>query len=531
MKKYLIIFGILNFFTLSPGANAQQDEAVALTQQALSDVFQKTEILKVFNLSDINELGDHTEAVFVNGWSLNVPGVTVAIKSGPVTFRHLEPADASLPMSRLNANLRFSVDVPFTLNGREYTGIMSLWNWADQGASQQYWVDRDENQQYIVLRITGGLYIRDFETLLADMGVGDVPMMNKIENTGIQNPEVIIPVGIEPMPMVFAMIHATLADEHKDVDAYFFKMDDIDSFSLLFDFHSIPIRLQELAKMVEAQAQAAGLSQPFAIFDPGTGQVRDAAVVVASKAQELSVDDLDPVMQVPFYRIYGENKSLPLHFLRGINMVAKFVPQDFSAFYSHFEKLNVPVDVEMTVQGSLGWESAQENEDEKAPEPKAEGEPEKESAPQPVGQYLKAGLYVGLNAWNIPQYLQEKGYEIVQGAGCDFFVELTPAALQLGVASQFLMNVGSPNPVQMVGALESVFTTSDIALALAGKMDGVWRMPANIPFALKDAAVKVKITTDDTYFFGAKGTSYLGHEGDEMKILLGGNLGIQYTGE
>lgn len=526
---------------------AQQDEVVALTEAGITEAFNGVDMLREMSISAIQEINaDNAEAVLLSDYSFEVPGVNVTIRKGAVTFNKRAPEEASLLLARREADLLMSLDLPVFVNDQEYHATMSKWKWTGAAKYEDGATNQQDSKSYIVIRLNGDIRVADFGDLVSEFGGGDIPLLNMVEDTAMRNPEIIVPLGLD-LPILFAVFEAVIGGENKEVDIYGFSMSPkanplqkVKSLTLMVDYHSIPIRLQELAVMVEEQAGAAGFSSPFNIFDPGNARVKDAAVVMAMKTMDIEIRDLDPVMQVPFSRIYGEGKQLPLHFLRGVNMVATFTPEDFPAFYEYFEKLNFARDLLLTVQGSIGYESAGEKEE--APDPEGKDEEKEKNSAQVVGEYLKLGLYVGLSTWDIPQYLAEKGYRVVEGAGFEFFIEHVPAALQFGVASHFDVNLGGRvnadgsanqddvSPVRLAGALQAVFTSTDVGMALAGKMIGVWRTPAGIPFAIKDPVMKVKITADNTYYAGAKGSYYIGHEGEEKKILVGGNLGIQYTG-
>lgn len=510
---------LVAFFSSAP----LHGQAIDLTEPAISKLFSGTAILKDMNLTSIQEGNGQTTAEIANDVNLSHLGLKVTIKATidndavSVTFKHREPEDASVPLSRRKADMKFSMDASLNLNGTIHNSIISMWEWTPAAGSGK----TSTTSKYLVLRIDEQLTVKDVEKVLAKIDV-EVPFMDLMKKSAIRHPEIIIPLGPKPIPMVFAIIDAQLAAAKQEVDFYFFRMKGSTAFSMLFDFGNIPIRLVELAQLAADEAGAQDFVKPFETFDPGDGKVRDAAVILTSKQQDLQIPQLDPVMQVPFNRIYATWHKKVVKYPKGLSLIATMLPKDFPNLYQYYKHLGV--ESQLTITGSIGWRKGAQEAD----------------------QHLHMRLAAEMSTWEIPLYLADKKLvnSVVDEADIAFFVEWVPASLEMGIETEFHMNDKFiPTGVILDGAFMAQLTSESIAMALGGKMKGTWRLdqyPAatykgktvdfRIPFALENVAAKIGISADDTYSVGGRGTAYIGEKSKAKSITLGGKLGIEYTG-
>lgn len=508
-------------------SSAVHGQGVDLTEPTLTKLFSSTAILQDLSLTGIQEGDGQTTAELAKDWHLSHLGLKVTIKATvdddalSVTFRHHKPADASVPLSRREADMRFSMDARVALGGSDYDAIVSLWKWRPALPG-----GKTKTHEYIVVRIQEQITVGDVAGVLARAGA-DVPFLDYVEKSTIRHPEIIIPVGRKPIPMVFTILDAQLAGANHEVDVYLFEMMKPTAFSMLFDFGDIPIRLKELAALAEDAVKATGVSKPFEKFDPGDGKVEGAAVILTSAQQDLTISELDPVMQVPYNRIYSAWRQDKIHYPQGLSLIATMMPQDFPALYEYYQ--NLGIDSQLSLVGSVGWRTGL-----KIPGKKAD-------------KHLGLRLDAKLQAWNLPLYLTDRKLvdSVVDGAAVGFFVEWVPASLEFGVETQFEMNDQfMPTDIVLEGAFMAQLTDMSIAMALGGKMLGTWRLdsyPASsygdstidayrIPFALENVAGKIGISADNTYSIGGRGTAYLGRRDDAKSVTLGGKVGIEYTG-
>ena len=412
-------------------------QGIDLTEPAISKLFNGTAILKDLSLTSIQEGDGQTTAEIAKDWNLSHLGLKVTIGATidndavSVTFKHREPADASVPLSRRKAEMKFSMDASVKLGDSDYDSIISMWEWtpSESGAA---------TSKYLVLRIEEQLTIEDFKDVLAKIDV-EVPFIDLIEKSAIRNPEIIIPIGLKaPIPMVFAVIDAELAAAKHEVDFYFFQMKGATAFSMLFDFGDIPIRLVELAQLAADEAGAQDFVKPFETFDPGDGKVNDAAVILTSAQQDLQIPQLDPVMQVPFERIYATWREKVIKYPKGLSLIATMLPKDFPNLYEYYQHLGV--ESQLTITGSIGWRKGAQEAD----------------------QHLGMRLEAEMSTWEIPLYLADKKLvnSVVDEADIAFFVEWVPASLEMGIETEFHMNDKfMPSGVILEGAFMAQLTS------------------------------------------------------------------------
>ncbi len=507
-------------------------QSLDLSEPALKKLFSGTAMLKDLQIGQFEQSNGQTTAQISHDLTLfNHLGLKVTIKATvnddalKVTFRDLKPIEASVPLTRRKAKLKMAMDVRLHLD-KNYDGIVSLWEYQEPSKKQNA---KPVTHTYLAVRINKELKISEFNKVLHALRASKPPLMKQIEQSSIRNPEIIIPIGKKPIPMLFAIVKAEGQAQgqqaKKDVECYFFQMKGAKSFSLLFDFGDISIDLRDLAALAAKEAKDFG--KPLEGFKGAIrGKLDSVAVIVTAAEDSLQIRDLDPVMQVPFAGIYAGWRQPWIKYPQGLSVIARMRPSDFPAFNEYFSKLGFASQAMLV--GSVGWKkgiAVHGNED----------------------KHLRLRLDAEVSAWDIPLYLSKKKVvnSIVDEADFGFFIDWVPAALEFGIETQFHMNDKfMPDNIVLDGAFEVQLTDAAIGFAVAGKMAGTWRLdhyPAahfgdttvdayRIPVALRDVAGKFLWTVDDTYSFGGRGTTYIGQEDAAKSITLGFKLGLNYDG-
>jgi hypothetical protein len=465
----------------------------------------------------------------------------------------------------------------------------------------------DIEHEYAVIRLQAEISVKDLGDILAALKVSEAALLSKIENSRVRNPEIIIDIKRNE-PIFFAQFDAELektntalpgAKQHAEVYAFPFKplieiaMDPTrytfeeakkenefgfrltsaggseltanKDFGLMVDFGPVPVRPKELVDMIEKESGTTGFSNVTRFAQMGEGQVHNALLVLSTHdftETPLTVEDLNPVLQRPFIRLYDNKKGQPLDFYRGLNALATIYPKDFPSLKEKFDKLQISMgeDFMLLLKGSLGMvtsgfpKSDEDSGAEKYSQGKKSDDDEQNKKTKAklgsLGKHFQIGLYAELDNWELPETYQAMGLSPVVGADFKFFLEAIPGVMQYGVASTFKVDADSvlfkgvdvetsrgagnvsagsaSRDMYIEGKYEVVIHKDSIGYGFAGLMNGVWHSPGNLPIALTDPAIKIveSITADAAidYMAGVVGGTMLNVNGEKREVMLGGDF-------
>ena len=433
----------------------------------------------------------------------------------------------SFPLTRAKVPFWFSVELKAKYKNETVDVALSFWG--------------DEKDVYVDVKLLKSFKLSDLE-YVADkvhLKTFKIPMQNEFgftnpANYSINNPEFIFNISKANIT-----VYGDVEVAARSIGVYLYQVPNVEEgnldqlnssagyakakkgWNLMFDFGALD--MGEIIKKV-------------AKHDLGTGKVENLLMILSLIEINLPVKYFDRAIRTSYMNATGDSEWTTHIVGEGVSFLTGLNPNHFSEIKKYLDEMNLKFANNLILMGDLhfkvvkaekeesgeGEESGESGEAEEGEGGDESGEDGGSSSEAEYELYLAAQL----PTWEIPQYWQKRSIVQAQGADMSFFIKVIPGAVEFGVATDFLVKIGSDN-LKLTGALECVVTEVDIGVALAGMMRGTWNIPYSPGLALKDPTLKVKVTEDDSYFVGVSGTTFLAGK----EVMVGGDIEIEYTGE